>query len=162
MLGICQDITDRKRIEDEIRASAAYNRSLIDASLNPMFAIGQDGAIRDVNAATERTTGYGRAELLGTGFRGYFTEPDLAQVGYKMAFGEGSARDYPLELRHRDGHIVPVLFNAAVYRDQSGRVLGVLAAARDITETERLQRHCASQKNGSASCSTTPPSGSAN
>jgi PAS domain S-box-containing protein len=139
MLGICQDITDRKRIEDEIRASAAYNRSLIDASLNPMFTIGQDGAISDVNAATERATGYGRAELLGTGFRDYFTEPDLAQAGYELAFAEGSARDYPLHLRRRDGHIISVLFNAAVYRDQSGQVLGVFAAARDITETERLQ-----------------------
>ena len=139
MLGICQDITDRKRIEDEIRASAAYNRSLIDASLNPMFTIGQDGAISDVNAATERATGYGRAELLGTGFRDYFTEPDLAQAGYELAFAEGSAGDSPLRLRHRDGHLVPVLLNAAVYRDQAGHVLGVLATARDITETERLQ-----------------------
>ena len=139
MLGICQDITDRKRIEDEIRASAAYNRSLIDASLNPMFAIGRDGAISDVNAATERATGYGRAELLGTGFRDYFTEPGLARAGYELAFAEGSARDYPLQLRHRDGHIVSVLYNAAVYRDPSGQVLGVLATARDITETERLQ-----------------------
>jgi PAS domain S-box-containing protein len=139
MLGICQDITDRKRIEDEIRASAAYNRSLIDASLNPMFTIGRDGAISDVNAATERATGYGRAELVGTGFRDYFTEPDLAQAGYELAFAEGSAGDSPLQLRHRDGHIVPVLLNAAVYRDQAGHVLGVLATARDITETERLQ-----------------------
>ena len=139
MLGICQDITDRKRIEDEIRASAAYNRSLVDANLNPMFTIGRDGAINDLNAATERVTGFGRAELLGTGFRDYFTEPDLAQVGYELAFADGSARDYPLQLRHRDGHIVSVLLNAAVYRDQSGHVLGVLAAARDITETERLQ-----------------------
>jgi len=139
MLGICQDITDRKRIEDEIRASAAYNRSLIDASLNPMFTVGRNGAISDVNAATERATGYGRAELLGTGFCHYFTEPDLAQAGYELTFADGSARDYPLKLRHRDGHIVSVLCNAAVYRDPSGHVLGVLATARDVTETERLQ-----------------------
>ena len=139
MLGICQDITDRKRIEDEIRASAAYNRSLIDASLNPMFTIGRDDAISDANTATERATGYGRAELLGTGFRDHFTEPDRAQAGCELAFAEGTARDYPLQLRHRDGHIVSVLCNAAVYRDPSGQVLGVLAAARDITETERLQ-----------------------
>jgi PAS domain S-box-containing protein len=54
LLGICQDITDRKRSEDEIRAAAAYNRSLIEASLNPMFTIGRDGVISDVNIATEQ------------------------------------------------------------------------------------------------------------
>jgi PAS domain S-box-containing protein len=139
ILGICQDITDRKRSEDEIRAAAAYNRSLIEASLNPMFTIGRDGAISDVNTATEQATGYERAELLGTWFSDYFTEPGLARTGYQLAFAGGSVRDYPLELRHRDGHITSVMYNGAVYRDPSGQVLGVFAAARDITETERLQ-----------------------
>jgi PAS domain S-box-containing protein len=139
VLGICQDITGRKRIEDEIRASAAYNRSLIEASLNPMVTIGPDGTITDLNAATEQATGYERAELLGTEFSRYFTEPDLARAGYEQVFRDGSARDYPLELRHRDGRTISVLYNAAVYRDPSGRVLGVFAAARDITEAKRAQ-----------------------
>jgi len=139
LLGVCQDITDRKRSEDEVRAAAAYNRSLIEASLNPMFTIGRDGAISDVNAATERATGYERAELLGTWFSDYFTDTGRARAGYELAFAGGSVQDYPLELRHRDGHITSVMYNAAVYRDPSGQVLGVFAAARDITETERLQ-----------------------
>jgi PAS domain S-box-containing protein len=139
LLGICQDITDRKRSEDEIRAAAAYNRSLIEANLNPMFTIGRDGAISDVNIATEQATGYERAELLGTSFSDYFTDTGLARAGYELAFADGSVRDYPLELRHRDGHITSVMYNAAVYRDPSGQVVGVFAAARDITETERLQ-----------------------
>jgi PAS domain S-box-containing protein len=139
LLGVCQDITDRKSSEDEIRAAAAYNRSLIEASLNPMFTIGRDGAISDVNTATEQATGYQRAELLGTWFSDYFTDTSLARTGYELAFAGGSVRDYPLELRHRDGHITSVMCNAAVYRDPAGQVLGVFAAARDITETERLQ-----------------------
>jgi PAS domain S-box-containing protein len=139
LLGVCQDITDRKRSEDEIRAAAAYNRSLIEASLDPMFTIGRDGAISDVNTATEQATGYERAELLGTWFGDYFTDTALARAGYELTFADGSVQDYPLELRHRDGHITSVRYNGAVYRDPSGHVLGVFAAARDLTETERLQ-----------------------
>jgi len=48
-------------------------------------------------------------------------------------------RDYPLELRHRDGGVMSVLYNASVYRDESGRVTGVFAAARDITERQRAE-----------------------
>ena len=139
MLGICQDITDRRRIEDENRAAAAYNRSLIEASPDPLVTIDPQGAITDVNSATERATGYSRAELLGTEFSGYFTEPDTARAGYEQAFRDGTVRDYPLELRHRDGPVTSVLYNASVYRDPSGRVLGVFAAARDITQVKRAQ-----------------------
>ena len=48
-------------------------------------------------------------------------------------------RDYPLEIRHRNGHTIPVLYNAAVYRDETGQVVGVFAAARDITELKRAE-----------------------
>jgi PAS domain S-box-containing protein len=139
MLGICQDITARKQAEEEIRAANAYNRSLIEASLDPLVAIGPDGAITDVNSATEWATGRERAELLGTELSSHFTESDLAQACYEHAFRNGSVRDYALELRHRDGHATSVLCNASVYRDRSGQALGVVAAARDVTQVKRAQ-----------------------
>ena len=50
--------------------------------------------------------------------------------------------DYPLTLRHRDGleRLTDVLYNASVYRDAAGTVLGVFAAARDVTEQVRAQK----------------------
>jgi PAS domain S-box-containing protein len=139
VMGICQDITDRKRSETAIRAGAAYNRSLIEASLDPLVMIGPDGTITDVNTATGAATGYGRDELLGTEFSGYFTEPSRARAVYQQVFQDGSAHDHLLELRHRDGHLTPVLYNASVYRDPSGNALGVFAAARDITQIKRTE-----------------------
>ena len=56
-----------------------------------------------------------------------------------QVFTDGTVRDYPLGIRHRDGHITPVLYNAALYRDESGTVKGVFAAARDITELKLTQ-----------------------
>jgi hypothetical protein len=52
------------------------------------------------------------------------------------------AVDYPLTLRHRDGHetLTEVLYNASVYRHGAGNVLGVFAAARDVTEQIQAQR----------------------
>jgi PAS domain S-box-containing protein len=139
LLGICQDVTDRKLAEDEIGAGAAYNRSLFEASLDPLVTIDLDGLITDVNTAAEEATGYRRPELLGTDSGGYFTEPDRARAGYERARRDGTVRDYPLELRHRDGTITPVLYNASVYHDPSGEVRGVFAAARDVTEIKRAQ-----------------------
>jgi PAS domain S-box-containing protein len=133
------DITERKRAEEAIRLSNIYNRSLIEASLDPLVTIGHDGKITDVNNATEQVTGYSRNELIGTDFSDYFTEPEKARAGYQKAFMHGEVRDYTLEIRHKDGHITPVLYNASVYRDENGKVMGVFAAARDITERKKVE-----------------------
>ncbi len=136
---IARDITERKQAEEALRLANAYNRSLLEASLDPLVTIGPDGKVTDVNAATEAATGRSRAELIGTDFCDYFTEPAKARAGYEQVFREGSVRDYALELRHRDGHVISVLYNASTYRDEAGKVIGVFAAARDITERKRAE-----------------------
>ncbi len=138
--GITQDITKRKKAEEALRLLNIYNRSLIEASLDPLVTIGSDGKITDVNNSTEIVTGYSRNELIGTDFSDYFTEPEKAKEGYQRVFLEGLVRDYPLEIRHKDGPITPVLYNASVYKDESGRIIGVFAAARDITELKRAEK----------------------
>ncbi|KKG12676.1 MULTISPECIES: PAS domain-containing sensor histidine kinase [Methanosarcina] len=139
MAGIVQDITERKKIEKALGMANAYNRSLIEVSLDPLVTIGPDGKITDVNRATEIVTGYFRSELIGTDFSDYFTEPEKAKEGYQYVFQKGLVRDYQLEIRHKHGHITPVLYNASIYRDENGRVTGVFAAARDITELKKTE-----------------------
>ncbi|MFZ2446052.1 MAG: PAS domain S-box protein [Syntrophobacteraceae bacterium] len=140
VLGTYDDITERKRAEEAVHAASRYARSLIEASPDPLVTISPDGKITDVNSATETVTGYGRMHLIGTDFSDYFAEPAQAKAGYQAVFREGSVRDYPLEIRHRDGHPTSVLYNASVYRDEKGEIVGVFAAARDITERKRAER----------------------
>jgi PAS domain S-box-containing protein len=114
------------------RLASVHNRSLIEASLNPVVTVGPDGKITDVNAATEAAIGRSRAELIGTDFSEYFTEQEKARAAYQQVLREGFVRDSALELRHRDGHVTSVLYNASVYRDDEGNVIGVVAAARPV------------------------------
>ena len=130
---IARDVTERKKAEETIRRANAYNRSLIEASLDPLVTINPDGKISDVNAATVRVTGFSRKKLIGTDFSKYFTEPEKARAGYEKVFRDGSVTDYELGIRHRNGHVTPVMYNATVYRDESGTVIGVFAAARGVT-----------------------------
>lgn len=130
---------ERRRAEEEVRRANAYNRSLLEATLDPLVTIDVDGKIMDVNKATETVTGYSRNQLIGSDFCDYFTDPQKARDGYKQVFEDGLVNDYPLEIQHRDGHITPVLYNAVVYRDDRGAVAGVFAAARDITELKRAE-----------------------
>ncbi len=138
--GTVQDITERKRIEERIRAASLYTRSLIEASLDPLVTISPEGKITDVNEATVRATGIARASLIDSDFSSYFTEPEKARAGYQEVYAKGFVTDYPLAIRHVSGAVIDVLYNASLYRDEKGKVAGVFAAARDITERTRIER----------------------
>jgi PAS domain S-box-containing protein len=139
IVAVYEDVTERKQADEMLRRANAYNRSLLEASLDPLVTIGPDGTIRDVNTATELITGYTRKELINTDFSIYFTEPEKARIGYQEVFRVGSVRDYPLELRHLDGRVTSVLYNATVYRDEEGQIVGIFAAARDITMQKKAE-----------------------
>ena len=133
------DITEAKRATEAVEKANAYNRSLLEASLDPLVTISPNGKITDVNSAAEKVTGRLREELIGADFSDCFTDPEKARLGYQQVFKEGLVQDYELEVRRRDGSTTPVLYNASVYRDQGGGVVGVFAAARDITTRKRAE-----------------------
>ena len=124
----------------ELSRISAYNRTLLESSLDTLVTITPEGKIGDVNAATEQVTGYSREELVGTYFHSYFTDPEKARLGYQQAFDTGKVQDYELELQHKNGHITPVVYNASVFRDESNEVVGVFAAARDVTERKNAEK----------------------
>jgi PAS domain S-box-containing protein len=142
VLGVfaaARDITAQKQVSQ-------YARSLIEASLDPLVTISPDGKITDVNEATIKVTGLSRKNLIGTDFSNYFTEPEKAREGYQLVFSKGTVTDYPLTLRRHDGTLTNVLYNASVYKDVEGNVLGVFAAARDITAQRSAEAQVAEQR----------------
>ncbi len=141
VFAAARDVTERRRMEEDLRFASLYTRSLLEASLDPLVTINQEGKITDVNKATEEVTGFTRERLIGSDFSDYFTEPVRAREGYQKVISQGLVRDYPLTARHTSGRTVDVLYNAAVYRDEHGVVQGVFAAARDITERKRVEEN---------------------
>ena len=75
-----RDITDIKEAAKEVELANNYNRSLIEASLDPLVTIGSNGKITDVNRSTEKITGITRNELIGSDFSNYFTDPKRARM----------------------------------------------------------------------------------
>lgn len=143
VLGVfaaARDVTAQKQ-------AAEYARSLIEASLDPLVTISTEGKITDVNEATVKVTGIERNRLIGTDFSDYFTEPDKAREGYQKVFSQGFVTDYPLTIRHRNSELTDVLYNASVYKDTRGNVLGVFAAARDVTSQKRAEAEVTVQRN---------------
>ncbi len=134
-------ISEREKAEDQLRAASLYARSLLEASLDPLVTISPSGKITDVNKATEEVTGFSRERLIGSDFSDYFTEPEQAREGYRKVIDRGLVRDYPLTVRHASGRTVDVIYNASVYAGADGKLQGVFAAARDITERKSAEEN---------------------
>ncbi|MFZ4440927.1 MAG: PAS domain S-box protein, partial [Syntrophales bacterium] len=140
-----EDITEQKKAEkvlaeqEALRLANAYNRTMIEVSVDPLVTIDPDGKITDVNKATENATGYTGQELIGTDFSRHFSQPAKAQQAHRQVFQDGIIQNIELELCHRNGSVMQALYNFAVYRNQDGEVVGVFAAARDITERKQQE-----------------------
>lgn len=123
------------------RKSYQYTRTLIEASLDPLVTINAIGKITDVNEASIKVTGIERDQIIGTDFSHYFTEPVKAQSAYLQVFDKGYVSNYPLTVKHRNGALTDVLYNASVYKDENGVTIGVFASARDVTEQKLLSNY---------------------
>ena len=140
------DITNQKKLEKERYMSSIYARNLLEASLDPLVTINIDGKITDVNIATELITGISRGMLIGTDFADYFSNPEKASEGYKTVFKNGIVRDFPLSILHTNGREIEILYNATLFKNESGKVQGVFAAARDITEWKKMEEELRKSK----------------
>lgn len=142
-----EDITQSKQLEEEyhknekqLRIDYYYARSLFEVSLDPLMTINSSGKITDANSATENVLGATQDSLIGSDFSSYFTEPYKAQIGYQKIFEQGFVVGYPLTICHPSNKLIDVTLNASIYRDNQNKVLGIFAAAHDITERNKAEK----------------------
>jgi PAS domain S-box-containing protein len=146
-LLIGTDNTARKQIEAEQRQLAQrlrdhqfYTRSLFESNIDALMTTDATGIISDVNKQMEALTGCTRDELIGAPFKAFFTDPERAEAGIRLALGKRKVTDYELTARDRDGKETVVSYNATTFYDRDRGLQGVFAAVREITERKQYER----------------------
>lgn len=146
-LLIGTDNTARKQVEatqalldQRLRDQQFYTRSLIESNLDALMMTDPQGIISDVNQQMVALTGRTRDELIGSPCRNFFTDPAKADTAIRRVLAEHKLSDYELTVRAQDGKEIEVSYNAATFQDRDRKLLGVFAAARDVTERKRFNR----------------------
>jgi PAS domain S-box-containing protein len=146
-LLIGTDNTARKQVEaaqalldQRLRDQQFYTRSLIESNIDALITTDPSGVITDVNKQMEMLTDRTRDELIGAPIRNYFTDPKRAEEGIKRVLSEKKLTNYELTTRTRDGNSTVVSCNATTFYDRDRTLQGVFVAARDVTESKRLDR----------------------
>ena len=140
VVGVGQDITDRKDAETRVSLLAADLRLLIDSANAPIIGIDAFGCVNEWNNKAAEITGYTQKEVTGR-----YLVRDFIIDEYKVAVNgvlanalQGKATDnFEFPFITKSGQRVEVLLNATTRRDTTGKTLGVLGVGQDITELKQ-------------------------
>ncbi len=140
-LSFFKDITQRKRIEEEILRQKEFNQNLINSSIDGLMAFDRECRYTLWNPAMERLTGHSREEVLGQCAFDVF--PFLKQIGQDRYFFEAlrgqtaTTKDRPFRTpAGRQG------FFEAVYsplRNIQGEIVGGLGIIHETTDRKRAE-----------------------
>jgi len=135
--GAIRDVTEHKRVEEQLRAQAAalqQQASLLDVAHDAIIVREFGGEIRFWNRGAESIYGWSKAEAIGQ------ISHTLLQTEYPQPMSEVEAAvrldgRWEGELIHvrRDGSRVMVASRKVLQQDERGNVLGILEINTDIT-----------------------------
>lgn len=132
--GVLQDITERKKAEEEIREmSEAVEQAAVGIATSDL-----DGQIRYVNPAWASMHGYDRASLSGRNLTMFHTPEENATVVQPCLDTLRRSGSFRAEVTHlrSDGSEFPALMTGTLLRNSSGDPIGMIGVARDISETK--------------------------
>jgi len=134
VLGVSRDITERKRVEEQLRAAVALHERTLATAATAVVMVDTGRRITEVNAAFCEMTGYAREEVVGRHCRILGGESCGSGCSLFDSRHEGRLRRRQCEIRTRDGRVMSILKNADVVRNAAGRVTGGIESFVDVTE----------------------------
>jgi PAS domain S-box-containing protein len=150
---IIRDITEQKRMAQELAAQQEWYRVTLGSIGDAVIAAGPDGQVTYLNASAETLTGWTAGDAVGSALADVFR---IVNEKTRMPV------DNPAALVMRTGHIVglanhtvlidkngvehPIADSAAPIRDQHGRLIGVVLVFRDVTDERRAEEAIAEQR----------------
>ncbi|MFQ6137445.1 MAG: PAS domain S-box protein, partial [Candidatus Hydrothermarchaeales archaeon] len=134
--AVITDLTERKRLEDEIKKSRDYLEMVINSSADAIVNLDENGIVKLWNRGAEEIFGWKAEEILGKPF--YPLVPDELKDEATQLFKEvkekGFLRDYETERVRKDGSKIWVNLTANALKDEAGNFIGLSGIARDVTE----------------------------
>jgi len=156
VLSAIRDISDRKRIAEELRrANEELHRrtaeqlgeyraklaSIIDSSDDAILSKDLNGIITSWNRGAENIYGYTAEEIVGKHIS-RLTPPDrpdeISEILKKITRGE-STEHYESVRVTKDGRHLNVSISVSPLRDAAGKIIGASVIARDITRQKRAE-----------------------
>ncbi|MBS7615359.1 PAS domain S-box protein, partial [Candidatus Bathyarchaeota archaeon] len=151
VMGIFRDITEQKRIEEELVQERDFLQALMDNIPDTIYFKDKDSKFTKVNRAQATVLGVSDPkEAIGKTDFDFFT-PEHARDAFEdeqRIIKTGQPLIGKIEkIRRADGQFRWVSATKTPIRDKNGKIIGLVGISRDITEQKQIEEKMEYQKN---------------
>jgi PAS domain S-box-containing protein len=141
VIGVANDITERRRAEEALRQSEESSRALVANATYGIFRSTPAGRFLAVNPALAKMLGYdSEAELLSLDLaRDVYVDPEARDRVLACASASSSTKEQEVEWKRRDGTHILVRLSGRAVRRPDGMVESFETMAEDITARRQLE-----------------------
>ncbi len=140
-LSVQEDITERKKAEDQLRNSEEKYRNIFESVQDAYFEASMDGTLIEISPSIEIISKgqYTRDEMIGKSFTYVYANPEDRNSYFSKLFKENVLTDYELLLQNKDGSIIPVAVSAVLMYNADSKPEKITGIIRDITERKKAE-----------------------
>ena len=134
------DMTERCAMEKRLRESDEQFQHLMNTMQDVFYRTDAEGITRYVSPSVLNVLGYQPNEIIGLPASAFYPDDDDRKALVDTIKKQGYVRDFPGQMRCRDGRIIDISISSTVLLDEMGQYAGVEGIWRDITERRLLER----------------------
>lgn len=135
-IGVANDITERKRLENALRDSERDYKGLFENAHDAILIFRPgDEIILDINQSACEIYGFSRMEFIGMSLEGIFADMNIGRENISAIVKDGNSRRFESVHRKKDGSEMFLEINAAVVDYKGQRA--IMSINRDITERKK-------------------------
>jgi PAS domain S-box-containing protein len=147
--GTLVDITERLEIENRLRQEQEFIRRLIACFPDMIGVFDRDGRFTYISQRVQDVLGATPEEFVGEEFGGRAHPEDrsrLVEMFRRLASGEVPYAQVEYRAQHADGSWKMLRASAGPLVDAAGKITGVVASARDVTDSRRFEQQLAQKE----------------
>jgi two-component system NtrC family sensor kinase len=143
--GIMIDVSERKRMERELREANEFLTNLIESSVDGIFVTDMRGNILIFNRGAEDILGYKAEEVVGKMNISSIYPPGVAREVMKKLKspdfgGVGKLTSFPITQQRKDGELIEGDLSASIIYNGGGKEVASVGIFKDLRERLRIER----------------------
>jgi PAS domain S-box-containing protein len=141
VIGVLQDITDRKKIEKALHESEQLYRNIFENVQDLYYETSFDGTIINISPSISFVSQdqYSREDLIGKSMFEFYADPEARYILLAELKERGYLNDYEITLKNRDGSLIPCSLTSKIIYDIQGRPEKIVGSMRNISERKKAE-----------------------